>query len=77
MNQDTYKATHKWQCLFAISSDVTVKEEVLALMALKETTRGVEHKNVPDRTLTNADVPLNNLVNVTTDGALAMGGIKI
>ncbi len=49
-----------------------MKKEMLDLVALKETTRGVDIKNVLDKTLKNADVPLNKLVSVATDGAPAM-----
>jgi hypothetical protein len=59
-----------------VSSDVIVKEEVLDLVALKETTRGVDIKNSLDRALTNADIPLNKLVSVATDGTPAMVGEK-
>lgn len=50
---------------------------MLDLVALKETTRGVDIKNALDRTLTNADVPLNKLVSVATDGAPAMVGKNV
>ena len=57
-----------------VSSDVTVKEEMLDLVALKETTHGVDIKNALDRILTKADVPLNKLVSVATDRAPATVG---
>ncbi|CAI9715600.1 Hypothetical predicted protein [Octopus vulgaris] len=57
-----------------ISSDVTVKEDMLDLVALKETTLCVDIKNALDRTLTNSDVPTNKLVNVATDGTPVMVG---
>ncbi|XP_061468686.1 general transcription factor II-I repeat domain-containing protein 2-like [Rhineura floridana] len=57
-----------------VSFDVTVKEEMLDLVALKETTRGVDIKNALDRALTNADIPLDKLISVATDGAPAMVG---
>jgi hypothetical protein len=50
-----------------------VKEEMLDLVALKETTRGVD-KNALDRALTNADIPLNKFVSVATNGAFVMVG---
>ncbi|CAI9717898.1 Hypothetical predicted protein [Octopus vulgaris] len=60
-----------------VSSDVTVKEEMLDFVALKETTHGVDIKNALDKTITNADVRLNKLVSVATDGTPAMGGKKL
>ena len=57
-----------------VSNDVAVKEELLDLIALKETTRGVDIKNALDNILVNAEVPLNRLVSVATDGAPAMVG---
>lgn len=44
------------------------------LVALKETTRGADIKDMPDRALTKADVSLDKLVRVATDGAPAMVG---
>ena len=55
-----------------VSSDVVVKEELLDLIALKETTRGVDIKKVLDETLMRAKIPLNKFVSVATDGAPAM-----
>uniref|UniRef100_A0A0L8H4L9 Uncharacterized protein n=1 Tax=Octopus bimaculoides TaxID=37653 RepID=A0A0L8H4L9_OCTBM len=60
-----------------VSSDVTVKEEMLDLVALKETASSVDIKNALDRTLTHADVPLNKLVSVATGGAPAMVGENV
>ena len=57
-----------------VPNDVAVKEELLDLIALKETTRGVDIKNALDNILVNAEVPLNRLVSVATDGAPAMVG---
>ena len=57
-----------------VSSDVVVKEELLDLIALKETTRSVDIKKVLDETLMRAKIPLNKFVSVATDGALAMVG---
>lgn len=53
-----------------VSSDVTLKEEMLDFVALGETTR----KNAFDRTLTNADYTLNKLVGVPTDRAPVIVG---
>ena len=57
-----------------ISSDLTIKEELLYLVTIRETTRGVDIKNALDETLTRSHVPLNKLVSVATDGAPAMVG---
>ena len=57
-----------------LSADVTVKEELLDLIALKDTTRGINFKNSLDTILSNTGIPLNNLVSVVTDGAPAMIG---
>ncbi|XP_076067645.1 general transcription factor II-I repeat domain-containing protein 2A-like [Oratosquilla oratoria] len=56
------------------SSDVTVKEEMLDLVALKETTCGADIRNTLERTSTNTGAPLNKLVSVATYGAPAMVG---
>ena len=56
--------------------DPVVKEELLDLIGLKETTRGVDIKNALDSFLTKAEVPLNRVVSVATDGAPAMVGSK-
>ena len=57
-----------------VSSDVVVREELLDLIALKETTRGVDIKKALDEMLMKAKIPLNKFVNVATDGAPAMVG---
>ena len=57
-----------------VSSDVVVKEELSDLIALKETTRGVDIKKALDEILMKAKIPLNKFVSVATDGALAMVG---
>ena len=57
-----------------ISSDMTVKEELLNLVALRETTRGIDIKNALNEALASANVPLNKFVSVATDGAPAMVG---
>ncbi|XP_076314748.1 general transcription factor II-I repeat domain-containing protein 2-like [Tachypleus tridentatus] len=41
---------------------------MLDLVALKETTRGVDIKNALDRALTKADIPLDKLISVATAG---------
>lgn len=60
-----------------VTSDFTIKEELLDLVALKDTTRGIDVKNALDTILENFDVPLNNLVSIATDGAPAMQGKNI
>jgi hypothetical protein len=57
-----------------ITSDDNVKEELLGLVALKETTRGVDVKKALDDILNEAGVPKEKLVSVATDGAPAMVG---
>ena len=42
-----------------VSSDLTIKEELLDLVAIRETTRGVDIKNALDEALTRFHVPLN------------------
>lgn len=60
-----------------VSLDVAVKEELLNLVALKDTTRGIDVKNALDKTLMDAGVPLNKLVSVATDGAPSMLGKNV
>lgn len=55
-----------------VSSNITLKEEMLELVALNETVRGVDIKTTLYRSLTNADVPLNKLVSIATVGAPEM-----
>ena len=51
---------------------------MLDLIASKESTRGVDSKNVLDTILTNAEVPLNRLVSVATDFRfLCCGSLKL
>ena len=57
-----------------VSSDLTIKEE---LVAIRETTRGVDIKNAFDEVLTRFHVPPNKLVSVATDGAPAMEGKRV
>ena len=56
-----------------VSSDVVVKE-LLDLIAIKETTRGVDIKKAQDEMLMKAKIPLNKFVSVATDGTPAMVG---
>ncbi|XP_067124137.1 general transcription factor II-I repeat domain-containing protein 2A-like [Centruroides vittatus] len=60
-----------------VSSDFVVKEELLDLVALQESTRGVDIKNELDFIMKTFDVPLNKLVSIATDGAPAMLSKKI
>lgn len=60
-----------------VSSDFVVKEELLDLVALQESTRGVDIKTALDSIIKTFDVPLNKLVSIATDGAPAMLGTKI
>ena len=57
-----------------VFSNVVVKEELLDLIALKKTTRGVDIKKALDEMLMKAKIPLNKFVSVATDGAHAMVG---
>lgn len=60
-----------------VSSDESVREELLDMVALKETTRGVDIKNALLTTLERFDVPLQKLVAIATDGAPAMVGKNV
>jgi len=55
---------------------VDVKEELLDLISLKETTLGVDIKIAFDETLRKADIPLNKIMSISTDGAPSMVGCK-
>ncbi|CAM2112118.1 unnamed protein product [Caretta caretta] len=55
-----------------VPGDVIIKEEMLDLVTLKETTHNVDIKNTLDKALTNANVLLDKLV--VTDGSPAVGG---
>lgn len=57
-----------------ILPDATIKEEMLNLVALRETTRATDIKCALDSAVTKAGIPLRNLVSVSTDGAPAMIG---
>ena len=57
--------------------DFVVKEQLLDLVALQESTRSVDIKNASDSIMKTFDVPLNKIVSIATDGAPAMLGKKI
>ena len=57
-----------------VTSDVIVKEELLDLVELKDTTRRVDVKEDLETVLVKANAPINKLVSVVTDGAPAMVG---
>ncbi|XP_060861778.1 general transcription factor II-I repeat domain-containing protein 2-like [Metopolophium dirhodum] len=59
-----------------VTSDVDVKEELLDLISLKETTRGIDIKIAIDETLQKAEIPLNKIISISTDGAPSMVGCK-
>ena len=52
-------------------------KKLLDLVAIKETTCGVDNKNALDKALTRFYMPLNKLVSVVTDGAPAMVGKRV
>ena len=60
-----------------VSLDVAVKEDLLNLVALKDTTHGIDVKNALDKILMDTGVPLNKLVSVATDGAPPMLGKNV
>ena len=49
-----------------VSSDLIIKEELLDLVAIRETTRGVDIKNALDEAFTRFHAPLNKFVSVAT-----------
>ncbi|KAG7489523.1 general transcription factor II-I repeat domain-containing protein 2-like [Solea senegalensis] len=57
-----------------VFDDFSTKEELLTLLPLKTTTRGVDIYNTVKEFLVEKKVPLEKLVSVTTDGAPAMIG---
>ncbi|KAG7520096.1 hypothetical protein JOB18_023114 [Solea senegalensis] len=57
-----------------VFDDFSTKEELLTLLPLKTTTRGVDIYNAVKEFLVEKKVPLEKLVSVTTDGAPAMIG---
>jgi hypothetical protein len=59
-----------------VTRDVDVKEELLDLISLKETTRGVDIKIAFDETLRKAEIPLNKIMSISTDEAPSMVGCK-
>ncbi|XP_065654938.1 general transcription factor II-I repeat domain-containing protein 2A-like [Hydra vulgaris] len=60
-----------------VTSDVFVKEELLDLVELKDTTRGIDLKEALDTVLVKTNAPKNKLVSVASDGARAMVGKHI
>ncbi|XP_057657622.1 general transcription factor II-I repeat domain-containing protein 2A-like [Diorhabda carinulata] len=60
-----------------VSPNFVVKEELLDLVALQETTRGVDIKNALDSIMKNLDVTLDKLVSIATDGAPVMLGKNV
>ncbi|CAN8029908.1 unnamed protein product, partial [Ixodes persulcatus] len=60
-----------------VSSNESVREELLDVVALKETTRSVDIKNALLTMLERFDVPLQKLVAIATDGAPAMVGKNV
>jgi hypothetical protein len=60
-----------------VSPDFVVKEQLLDLLVLQESTRGVDIKNALDSIMKTFDVLLNKLVSIAPDGAPAMLGKKI
>lgn len=60
-----------------VSPDFVVKEELLDIVALQESTRGVDIKNALNSIMKTFDVPLNKLVSIATGGAPAMLGKQI
>uniref|UniRef100_A0A2S2PVC4 General transcription factor II-I repeat domain-containing protein 2 n=1 Tax=Sipha flava TaxID=143950 RepID=A0A2S2PVC4_9HEMI len=59
-----------------VTMNIEVKEELLDLIALKETTRGCDIKDALDVVLRKAEVPNAKIVSVLTDGAPSMTGCK-
>ncbi|KAI4896999.1 hypothetical protein NFI96_008864 [Prochilodus magdalenae] len=57
-----------------VFDDFSTKKELLTLLPLKTTTRGVDIYNAVKEFLVEKKVPLEKLVSVTTDGAPAMIG---
>lgn len=59
-----------------VFNDFSTKEELLTLIPLRETTRGVDIYNEMKAFFVEKKVPLEKLVSVTTDGAPAMIGFR-
>ncbi|KAK9531026.1 hypothetical protein VZT92_010479 [Zoarces viviparus] len=57
-----------------VFDDCSTKEEVLTLLPLKTTMRGIDIYNAVKSFFVEKKVPLEKLVSVTTDGAPAMTG---
>ena len=79
IDESTYIQGNPKSAIFVryVLSDLTIKEELLDLVAIRETTRGVDIKNTLDEALTRFHVPFNKLVSVATDGAPAMVGKRV
>ena len=74
-NRQISQIFRNWQ--FSYIPDFIIKEELLDLVALQESTRAVDIKNSLDSIMKTFDVPLNKLVSIATDRAPAMLGKKI
>ncbi|XP_042253724.1 protein ZBED8-like isoform X2 [Thunnus maccoyii] len=59
-----------------VFDDFSTKEELLTLLPLKTTTRGIDIYNAVKSFFVEKKVPLEKLVSVTTDGAPAMTGMQ-
>ncbi|QQP52073.1 Uncharacterized protein FKW44_004084, partial [Caligus rogercresseyi] len=57
-----------------VFKDFSTKEELLTLLPLKTTTRGVDIYNAVKEFFNIKNIPLQKLVSITTDGAPAMTG---
>ncbi|XP_063730588.1 general transcription factor II-I repeat domain-containing protein 2A-like [Eleginops maclovinus] len=57
-----------------VFQDFSTKEELLTLLPLKTSTRGVDIYNAVKEFFNNRNIPLEKLVSITTDGAPAMTG---
>lgn len=71
---DSSSAAQLMVFIRTVFDDVTTKEELLTLLPLKTTTRGVDIYNAVKEFFAEKKVPLEKLVSVTTDGASAMIG---
>ncbi|XP_071052905.1 protein FAM200A-like [Onthophagus taurus] len=58
-----------------VFEDGVTREELLDLIALKDTTRGIDIKEAFDAAV--KDIPKNKLTSIATDGAAAMVGKKM
>ena len=75
ISQQIHKIIHNF--VWYVLSDFTINEELLDLVIMRETTRGINIKYALDEALTRANVPLNKLVSVATDGAPTMVGKRV